>query len=279
MCLRTPKANAELLTVFFDEPAGLQPFLNELSKLKVAFPAATINYITLNGNFSRGKALDIAARSSYINDNDIIFFIDVDMTFRKETLDRVRRNTIIHRQVYFPIVFSQYDPSRVRHSDVVPNDPDNMLGYESGFFRQFGYGICAIYKSDILNPNIDGFNTDITGWGLEDVKMLERIIKLNQNKPSQLLNTADGADGPSSIALNYESLKPKMLSVFRSPDDTLIHVFHPINCDKNLEESQYQMCQGTKANTLGSYKQIESVLLSNRTIMEYLFVNRLNGEQ
>lgn len=263
--------------MFFDEPSSLEPFLNELSKAQIAFPAATINHITLNGNFSRGKALDIAARSSYINDNDIIFFIDVDMTFQKETLDRVRRNTIMHRQVYFPIVFSQYDPNRVQNSNV-PNNRDNTLAYESGFFRQFGFGICAIYKADILNPNINGFNTDITGWGLEDVKLLERIIKLNQNKPSQLLNTAEGND-EQSAALYYESLKPKMLSVFRSPDDTLIHVFHPINCDKNLEESQYQMCQGTKANTLGSYKLIESVLLSNRTIMEYLFVNRLNGEQ
>lgn len=263
--------------MFFDEPSSLRPFLNEISNVKTTFPTAVINHISLNGNFSRGKALDLATRSSYINDNDIIFFIDLDMTFRKETLDRVRRNTILHSQVYFPIVFSQYDPSRVQNLNV-PNTNDNILGYESGFFRQFGFGICAIYKSDILNPNINGFNTDITGWGLEDVKLLERIIKLNQNKPSQLLNTAESND-EQSITLNYESLKPKMLSVFRSADDTLIHIFHPINCDKNLEESQYQMCQGTKANTLGSYKLIESVLLSNRTLMEYLFVNRLNGEQ
>ncbi|KAG4068935.1 hypothetical protein HA402_005083 [Bradysia odoriphaga] len=278
-CLRTSNANAELLTVFFDEPSELQPFLIELSKVKANFPTAVLNHISLSGNFSRGKALDYAARSSYINDNDIILFIDVDMTFQTETLDRVRMNTMLHRQVYFPIVFSQYDPNRMQHLNAIGNHNSNdVLGYESGFFRQFGFGICAIYKSDILNPAINGFNTDITGWGLEDVKLLERIIKLNQNQPSQLLNTAEGNDEPS-IALNYESVKPKMLSVFRSPDDTLIHVFHPINCDRNLEESQYQMCQGTKANTLGSYKLIESVLLSNRTLMEYLFVNRLNGEQ
>lgn len=277
VCLRSPSANTELLTVFFDEPISLEPFMDEILKIKKTFPKAIINHISLNGNFSRGKALDIAARSSHINGNDIIFFVDVDMTFQKETLDRVRRNTILHRQVYFPIVFSQYDPNRVQYSSI-PYSNDNILGYESGFFRQFGFGICAIYKSDILNPNINGFNTDITGWGLEDVKLLERIIKLNQNKPSQLLNTADGNDEPSSVLLNDQNVKPKMLSVFRSPDDTLIHIFHPINCDKTLEESQYQMCQGTKANTLGSYKLIESVLLSNRTLMEYLFVNRLNGE-
>lgn len=275
VCLRTSNANAELLTVFFEEPSELQPFLNEISKVKINFPTAVLNHISLSGNFSRGKALDYAARSSYIKDNDIILFIDVDMTFQRETLERVRMNTVLHRQVYFPIVFSQYDPNRTQH---LTNNNNDALGYESGFFRQFGFGICAIYKSDILNPDINGFNTDITGWGLEDVKLLERIVKLNQNQPSQLLNTAEGNDG-QPVALNYESLKPKMLSVFRSPDDTLIHVFHPIKCDRNLEESQYQMCQGTKANTLGSYKLIESVLLSNRTLMEYLFVNRLNGEQ
>ncbi len=283
ICLRIPNANTELLTVFFDEPSSLQPFLTEISKVKAAFPTTVINHISLTGNFSRGKALDFAARSSYISDDDIILFIDVDLTFRRETLDRVRMNTAIHRQVYFPIVFSQYDPnriqSRLKSTTTTTSDTDNnTLGYETGFFRQFGFGICAIYKSDILNPSINGFNTDITGWGLEDVKLLERIIKLNQNQPSTLFNTAEGNNNninnndEQSIALN-ESLKPKMLSVFRSPDDKLIHIFHPISCDRNLEESQYLMCQGTKANTLGSYKLSESVLLSNRTLMEYLFVN------
>lgn len=225
------------------------------------------------GNFSRGKALDTAARSSFISSKDIIFFVDVDMIFQEESLDRIRINTIEHKQVYLPIVFSQYDPKRVhRRANVSYLSED--VAYESGYFRQFGYGICAIYKSDIMNPLINGFNTDITGWGLEDVKFLEQIIKLNQKPRAMLLNTADTAtmNSPNVGPFITSIEKSLRLSVFRAPDPSLVHVFHPIECDRNLEESQYLMCIGTKANTFGSYKQIESVLLSNKSIIEYFAV-------
>lgn len=220
------------------------------------------------GNFSRGKALDTAARSRHIRPGEIVFFVDVDMTFRAETLDRIRANTIEHRQVYLPIVFSQYDPRLIERSPSAIND---SISYDVGFFRQFGYGICAIFKSDIMHPSIDGFNTDINGWGLEDVKFLEKIIRLNQRPPVTLLNTADNVETPSSVvAPDDDGPPPIRLSVFRAPDPSLMHVFHAIECDRQLEESQYAMCVGTKANTLGSYKQIESVLLSNKKIIEYI---------
>lgn len=280
VCLKSAQ-NTDLLIVFFEDKASLQPFFDALMATTEEYPAANINYLTISGNFSRGKALDAAARSNYISPSEIIFFIDVDMTFRQESLDRIRINTVQHLQVYLPIVFSQYDPHRVQSvynvttSNVFARTDD--ISYAVGYFRQFGYGICAIYKSDIMHPSIDGFNTDITGWGLEDVKFLEKIIRLNQRSPSILLNTADTAQPVAAVAsadvyssdLGDDGQKPIRLSVFRAPDPSLVHVYHAIECDRNLEESQYAMCIGTKANTLGSYKQIESVLLNNRSIIEY----------
>lgn len=290
---------------------SLQPFYNELHKLREIYPNAIINQITLKGNFSRGIALDTATRSNYINDNDIIFFIDVDITYRTESLERIRKNTIQHKQVYLPIVFSQYDPKRIQHHYHQPSsDEQNFtfkfdnnydfyhnvnINYETGYFRQYGYGICAIYKSDILHPAINGFNTDINGWGLEDVKFLEKIIKLNQKPLLVLTNTAadentvavvdDHAlvadfnkqkESPSSGATTGAHEKPLRILIFRSVDPSLVHVFHDIHCDENLEESQYVMCLGTKANTFGSYKQIESVLLNNKSIIEFISMINVN---
>lgn len=279
VCLKSAQ-NTDLLIVFFEDKASLQPFFDALMATTEEYPAANINYLKISGNFSRGKALDAASRSNYISPSEIIFFVDVDMAFRQESLDRIRKNTVQHLQVYLPIVFSQYDPQRVQSAY---ESPSNRVGrtddisYAVGYFRQFGYGICAIYKSDIMHPSIDGFNTDITGWGLEDVKFLEKIIRLNQRSPSILLNTADTTQPVAAIAsadvyssdLGDDGQKPIRLSIFRATDPTLVHVYHAIECDRNLEESQYAMCIGTKANTLGSYKQIESVLLSNQSIIEY----------
>lgn len=256
-------------------------YYDHLTALNDRYFDAAINIIRLGGAFSRGRALDTAARSEYIAMNDIIYFVDVDITFRAESLDRIRLNTIAQKQVYLPIVFSQYDPQRVgRTLTESTSAGSDDIGQSAGYFRQFGYGICSIYKSDIMNAAINGFNTDITGWGLEDVKFLEQIVRLNQQPRQLLLNLADNNTtmvfsnattlGPTTTHEQQPSQHraPLRLSVFRSPDPSLVHVYHPIECDPNLDDAQLQMCIGTKANTLGSYAHIESVLLNSRRVVE-----------
>lgn len=260
VCLSQSDENTDLLVVMFREQDNdLMPYYNELEKLSHRYPNRQINHITLNGNFSRGIALNEATHSPLIRSDQIIFFIDVDITFNQLSLDRIRVNTIKQRQVYLPIVFSEYNPHR-------DNVTLSELGQETGYFRQFGYGICSIYKMDVLHPNLGGFNTDITGWGLEDVKFLERIVKLNQKPTAMMANTADIGTDDMKEAQN----QTLTLAIFRSADPSLVHVYHDIFCDKSLNEAQYQMCLGTKANTLGSYKYIESQFVNNRTLVEYV---------
>lgn len=268
VCLRHPGMETELLVVLFDEMnSNLRSFYSEMNNLKTKYRASMINHITVQGNFSRGVALNQAVHSEHIEWNDILFFIDVDITFKRTSIERIRLNTKMHRQVYMPIVFSEYDPAVWSNSSQVTNslefdenEPLN-LSYNRGYFRQFGYGICAIYKADILHPDINGFNDDITGWGLEDVKFLEKLVKLHQTPIVSLLK------GSITNSQNSTAV-PLSLNVFRAPDPTLIHIYHDIYCDKTLSESQYTMCLGTKANTLGSYKYIESIYMRNQTIID-----------
>ena len=46
------------------------------------------------------------------------------------------------------------------------------------------------------------------------------------------------------------------LTVFRAADPGLIHIFHPIECDVNLETKQRTMCQGSLANTYASQRRL-----------------------
>lgn len=277
VCLDQPNANIELLLVLFCDNTSIDllPYYNEIHQLQKKYPNTRINHITLNGNFSRGIALNEASHSTHIRDDQIIFFIDVDIVFTQQSLDRIRMNTIKRKQVYLPIVFSEYNPN---HANITYSE----FGPEAGYFRQFGFGICAIYKIDILHPDIDGFNTDITGWGLEDVKFLERVIKLNRKPNTISSNIVDAAAASGSFAsgltaeASISSARMQinrtatMLTIFRAPDPSLVHVYHDIYCDKTLNEAQYVMCLGTKANTLGSYKYIESFFASNRAIIDYI---------
>lgn len=268
VCLQHPETQAQLLVVLFDEfNSHLAPFYRELDRLKLKYKMSVINAITVQGNFSRGIALNHAIHSEHIQLNDILFFIDVDITFTQTSVERIRLNTKMHQQVYLPIVFSEYDPKVWINSSQKPletdvDEPIN-LDYNHGYFRQFGYGICAIFKADILHPNISGFNDDITGWGLEDVKFLEKLVKMHQTPINSLLKGTES---------NFENstLVPLSLSIFRAPDPTLVHIYHDIYCDKALSDAQYIMCLGTKANTLGSYKYIESIYMNNQTIIDFI---------
>ncbi|XP_059616322.1 chondroitin sulfate synthase 1 [Phlebotomus argentipes] len=235
VCLKSDTKTDLLIGLYIDE--SYNEALELVNRLKMLYPSREINSIDLYGNFSRGLSLDLTARSNYASTEDILFFIDVDIVFTTETLERVRSNTVQQQQIYLPIVYSEYG-----HGDTTDGRESVDITNDSGYFREFGYGVCAIYKSDLLA--VDGFVTDIKGWGLEDVKFLDRIIASSHGRGSVLSK------------IGHE------LRVFRSVDTSLVHIFHTIHCDKLLDESQYKMCIGTKANTIGSYKFIESLVLT-----------------
>ncbi|XP_013192040.1 chondroitin sulfate synthase 1 [Amyelois transitella] len=213
--------------------------------------------------FSRGAALTEGLKMC--SSDDLVFFIDVDMMFNFITLRRIRINTIKYNQVYFPIVFSEYNPDVVNGEDYnkfkdeplvintnlgkyVANSDDDVksdreianlkyskeINDDYGYFRQYGFGILGIYKRDF--EMVGGFDLSIKGWGLEDVQLFETLIKSN-------------------------------LTVYRAPDDSLVHIFHSVDCDKSLEKSQFIMCLGTKASTYGSEKHMIYYMLNHPEVL------------
>ncbi|XP_063830166.1 chondroitin sulfate synthase 1 [Ostrinia nubilalis] len=212
--------------------------------------------------FSRGAALTEGLKEC--SNDDLVFFIDVDMMFNYETLRRIRINTIKYNQVYFPIVFSEYNPEVVNGEDYnkfkfesvstntnlgryeisSENDKSDreianlkyskVIDDDYGYFRQYGFGILSIYKCDF--ERVGGFDLSIKGWGLEDVHLFETLIKSN-------------------------------LTVYRVADNSLVHIFHSVDCDKNLEKSQFLMCLGTKASTYGSQKHMTYYMLNHPELL------------
>lgn len=249
--------------------------------------------IKLYGEFSRGLAIDKAVQSNFVMNDDIVFLIDVDMIFNSLTLERIRQNTLKHRQIYLPIVFSEYNLDELNiggeisrsSSPLASNSRSFLEDYEkmslnyknystnlstivnneNGYFRAFGYGLAAIYKCDIMNSKINGFVTDIKGWGLEDVKFLEKVLTASHQIQNQLLlSIADGTQILYNQTMHHE------LDVFRTPDDSLIHIYHPIICDRNLEKNQYKMCLGTKSSTLGNYRLLKEKLFLRHDFSDFV---------
>lgn len=212
--------------------------------------------------FSRGAALTEGIK--LCSSDDLVFFIDVDMMFNFDTLRKIRINTVKYHQVYFPIVFSEYNPDVVNGEDynkftfeslvtntdigkyminatVTKSDREianlkysKEINDDNGYFRQYGFGILSIFKCDF--ERVGGFDLNIKGWGMEDVQLFETLIKSN-------------------------------LTVYRIADDSLVHKFHSVDCDKNLEKSQFLMCLGTKASTYGGEKHMNYYMLNHPEIL------------
>lgn len=87
-----------------------------------------------------------------------------------------------------------------------------------------------IYKSF----QVGGFDTSIRGWGKEDVDLFDKFIAASEN-----------------------------ITIFRAVDPGLVHVFHIVECDPNLTETQLDMCKSTRASTFGEINQLSQLVYSD----------------
>ena len=87
----------DLMTVF-------QPYI-----LKHSYRSFHIDHIE-NSQFSRGNALDIGIRRWKGKGDPLIFLCDVDVIFNEEFINRCKSYTEKHKRVYYPVLFSLYNP-------------------------------------------------------------------------------------------------------------------------------------------------------------------------
>ncbi|XP_069767552.1 chondroitin sulfate synthase 1 [Narcine bancroftii] len=193
------------------------------------YPQAEIQVLPVAGKFSRAAALHLGA-AQFSNDS-LLLFCDVDLIFSIDFLQRCRSNAAPGKQVYFPVIFTQYDP-KIVHAGKSPNSNNSAFTQKTGFWRHYGFGITCIYKSDLLLAG--GFNISIRGWGMEDVDLYNKVIQVG--------------------------LKP-----FRSQEVGIIHIHHPIYCDPNLEPNQFKMCVNSRASTYGSTQQLAELWLEKQS--------------
>lgn len=224
----------ELVIVLYRHPTeeSYERTLALIDETKYRYPSSKIEVLRGSGNFSRARALELGLAES--RDDDLLFFVDVDIVFTESALNRIRLNTVYNRRIYFPVVFSQFDPKFVygeagKHESFVVNE-------RTGYWRQFGFGIVSIYKHDY--QSIGGFDLSINGWGKEDVDLYEKAVRSE-------------------------------LDTFRAPDKNLIHVYHEVECDEKLTGSQLAMCRGTRADTYASTETLAKIIYDNPDYLRF----------
>nr|XP_057920860.1 chondroitin sulfate synthase 3 [Doryrhamphus excisus] len=234
VCL-IPKQNVKLSVILVDNESYQDKgkHVQLIKDYKKKYPKADLSVIPVTGNFSRGFALELG---SSLSDNDtLLFFCDVDLIFNADALQRCRDNTVQGKQIFFPIIFSQYNPNIV-YADKAPRENKFVLTKKSGFWRDYGFGIACVFKSDLLKAG--GFDTSILGWGLEDVDLFTKVIHSG-------------------------------LEVLRSQEPGIIHIYHLVHCNSSLDQKQFKMCLGSKSSTYASTMQLAEMWMEKHIEVVY----------
>ncbi|GLG95693.1 Hexosyltransferase, partial [Gryllus bimaculatus] len=247
VCLKNDEKVSLIVVVFPHEKeiTSSNETIKLMNNLQRRYPDVRLLSILVNEQFARAMALEMGA--AQCAEDDLMFFIDVDMVFTSSALHRIRTNTIQGKQVYFPIVYSEFDPTVVYKTAGFSTSPNHFLvNRDSGYWRQFGFGIASMYKSDL--KRVGGFDISIHGWGKEDVELFDKFVAAAKN-----------------------------ITIFRAADPSLVHVFHIVDCDPKLDESQLRMCRGTRADTYGGVFQLAQFIYSHKDIL--LFARNKNKHE
>lgn len=187
--------------------------------------------IQLNEEFSRGRGLDVGARAWRRSQNVLLFFCDVDIHFTSDFLTSCRLNTEAGKKVFYPVLFSQYNPALIYNNQnpLPPIQQQLVIRKDTGYWRDFGFGMTCQYRSDFIN--IGGFDRSIKGWGLEDVHLYRKYLH-------------------------------SKLMVIRSPSRSLFHLWHEKHCADELPPDKYKMCMQTKAMSEASHGHLGELFFS-----------------
>ena len=210
-----------VLTIAYCGVEGLNETKALLEVTKKEHNFSGIRLVEVHGKFSRGRAIQNAVMQ--LKEDSLMFFVDVDVIYQPSFLQRCRLNTQRNTKVFYPIIFSLYNPETVYTLQNVRKPRDRemyTISSETGFWRDFGYGMTCQYKSDFLR--IGGFARDIIGWGMEDVLLFRKYSQSN-------------------------------ISIVRSVDHGLFHTWHEKSCDQSLSWNQFKACIGSKARSEASH--------------------------
>ncbi|CAF1483143.1 unnamed protein product [Adineta steineri] len=210
--------------------------INLMHNISVRYPSI-IRLLTLNTTqhiYNRGLGRQLA--SNYFTDNQILFFLDVDLLFTGQALINTHR-LIIHLlsisscAVYFPIIYSVFSNMfNINHHYEIDD-----VQVDLGLFSIYGFGNVVVRKSDL--DRIGGWEINNDDWGLEDVNLFKKFVNLSNE-----------------------------CYVFRAVEPGLKHYYHKKICHTIKNIQRQKMCYAAEATLLGSQTNMVKYIFDNKIV-------------
>ena len=177
-----------------------------LSLYKTKYQSASFTVVDSPALLSRLTAIAILLRHS--RPSELLFIADLNLDFDVSFLERCRTMPIQGQQVYFPILFSLANPSRLasfNHSLL-----ESTISQHSGHWLVGSYSTACVYAADLLSVS-----TESTGKGIPQfVDLMETYVRFLQK--------------------GYE--------IIRAPDKRLKRVFAERKCDLDFVGQPHEPC-------------------------------------
>jgi hypothetical protein len=198
------------------------------------FPATTlpIYIVMLNEPTNHMDGLRTGANSRIGRAEVLLLLANVDLVITEDGLRRCRYHTTLGQMVYYPMVFSLYDPHliyEVIHKETIPSVQNQLrIDHDKGRWQQNHYGVSCQYRTDFLAMSNDlGLDT----WQDADqtlyTKYIQSVYKIN-----------------------------------RAPDHGFFQLYHPRHCAA-VSQERFKQCMLRKAYSAGSHTQLGFVVFKN----------------
>jgi chondroitin sulfate synthase len=209
--------------------------LNSIYQLSVRY-SSIIRLLIINETeykYNRGFGRQLA--SKYFQNNQLLFFLDVDIIFTGESLINTRR-LLIHQlsisscAVYFPIIYSDFSNMfRINNRSIIDIQTD------FGAFSIYGFGNVAVRKDNL--ERIGGWEINNRDWGEEDVNLFSKFVNFSSE-----------------------------CSIFRAIEPGLRHNYHKKMCNGIENKIRQKMCYDAEANLLGSQIDMIDYITNNQIL-------------
>lgn len=123
------------LTVVYFGKEGLSKVKSILESIASESDFHNYTLISLNEEFNRGRGLNVGAQA-WDKGEVLMFFCDVDIYFSAEFLNSCRLNAEPGKKVFYPVVFSLYNPAIVYANQDVPPPVEQQLMLHKGSGRR-----------------------------------------------------------------------------------------------------------------------------------------------